>query len=219
MRFLLLCPAALLLLIGPAAPQDLNVIKPVPVLAAPSDHNVIKPVPVNPTDSSLKITTPVIEKSKVSPDDKPGRPVLNSADRRRVRKLRRRLAEAQTELRVLQKKNTILNAKLEFEQAGAAQLVLSRKDLASKLEASRREFQKAKDELSTEGLQGGISKPTESELAKLIDEETRKQLDERKAEIRHSYENRFDKILEELGKKFTDELKLLATSAALAFSS
>ncbi|KAH8282854.1 hypothetical protein KR054_010361 [Drosophila jambulina] len=81
-----------------------------------------------------------------------------------------------------------------------ADLVLTRKDLTSKLETVRYAIRERQDELNTKRLGRKKCEPTPLELAIQIGDETRQQLQDKEEEIRPFYSRRYNKLLEELGQ-------------------
>ncbi|KAH8245701.1 hypothetical protein KR038_006372 [Drosophila bunnanda] len=207
MRFLLLCSAALLLLAAPAKtkPSESSTTT-VPTPAAEGESTSSSPPPAETTPSA---STELI----VETTEKPAQPIASEElDPKLVKKLRQQIAEAQAELKALNEENKILEDTIRSSETKFIALVTQREGLARELSKVRHKLREAQDKLNTEEPLDGKCKPTDSELAKQIEEETRRQLDERKVEIKRAYERKYEQLLKELRLKIRRELELLNDS-------
>ncbi|XP_020806955.1 uncharacterized protein LOC110183106 [Drosophila serrata] len=125
MKFILLCPAVLLLLAAPA--------KTLPTALAKSRITYIYTIPAPSPDKGDK-------GDKEAPTPNP-----------EIVHLQKRLDEAEVESNTLKKQNTILEDMLEWTQSKMAKLVQEKADLSLDLKNTKLELHKAEYKLKKQG--------------------------------------------------------------------
>ncbi|XP_017021829.1 uncharacterized protein [Drosophila kikkawai] len=180
MRFLLLFAAALLLLVAPAKTEPESTTSESPITTVPTVSNKGESI----LNFEVEQTAPFNE-------------------------LRRKLAQAQAEVKLLDEWKVKLDTQFKSSMTQLALLTDERDHLSVKLNNSRNELREEQDKLKAEQLQKDNCKPSQTEMAVLLDRETSKQMRKLERKLKQSYRNQYADLLNELRRRIDKAIKRL----------